>query len=105
MVATPPPAAAHNRASWHGAASCVTSRPVSGGVNEQAGPEFGQLVPMPWHPPGECQVEVEDPSVRTEASDLAQGLGPGPGDSPVADALRQGGERSNPYGMTPTTMS
>jgi hypothetical protein len=34
------------------------------GAKEVAGAEFVELAPMPWGAPGECQVEVEQPSGR-----------------------------------------
>jgi hypothetical protein len=37
---------------------------LSGGAKEAAAPEFVELAPMPWGPPGECQLEVEEPSGR-----------------------------------------
>jgi 2-iminoacetate synthase ThiH len=37
---------------------------LPGGSNGSAGAEFVELSPMPWGPPGECQVEIEEPSGR-----------------------------------------
>jgi hypothetical protein len=37
---------------------------LSDGAKEAVTPEFVELAPMPWGPPGECQVEIDEPSGR-----------------------------------------
>ena len=36
----------------------------SNGANGSAGAEFVELAPLPWGAPGECQVEIAEPSGR-----------------------------------------
>jgi hypothetical protein len=60
---------------------------LSGGARKPVGPEFVELSPLPWGPPGECQVEIAKPSAR-KLCILAEELGRGRVESRAFDAIR-----------------
>jgi hypothetical protein len=60
---------------------------LSGGARKPVGPEFVELLPLPWGPPGKCQVEIAKPSAR-KLCILSEELGRGRVESRAFDAFR-----------------